>query len=128
MIYVCAGAAGPSRAWLEALNPGGRLIFPLAPEGVLGGMLLIRRPDKGEIWPAKFVGRAQFIGCVGLQDEMMGQRLAQAFSSDWDRVQSLRLDNAPDDSCWFAGDGWWLSTAAVDDKENMSGDGAEPRS
>jgi len=26
-------------------------------------------------------------------------------------VRSLHLDGSPDDSCWFAGDGWWLSTA-----------------
>jgi protein-L-isoaspartate(D-aspartate) O-methyltransferase len=30
-IYVCAGAAQPSRTWLDALRPGGRLLFPLAP-------------------------------------------------------------------------------------------------
>jgi protein-L-isoaspartate(D-aspartate) O-methyltransferase len=116
LIYVCAGAAGPSRTWLEALRPGGRLLFPLAPEGVLGGMLLIRRPREDSIWPAKFVGRAQFIGCVGLQDKAVGQRLAIAFAKDWQRVQSLRLEDAPDDTCWFAGDGWWLSTAAAGNK------------
>jgi protein-L-isoaspartate(D-aspartate) O-methyltransferase len=26
-------------------------------------------------------------------------------------VQSLRIDEAIDDTCWFAGDGWWLSTS-----------------
>jgi protein-L-isoaspartate(D-aspartate) O-methyltransferase len=97
--------------WLDALRPGGRLLFPLAPKGVFGGMLLITRPEQGSIWPAKFVSRAAFIGCVGLQDEEVGQRLGQAFSKDWDRVRSLRLNGSPDDSCWFAGDGWWLSTA-----------------
>lgn len=112
LIYVCAGAAQPGRAWLDALRPGGRLLFPLAPSGVFGGMLLITRPDKESAWPAKFVSRAAFIGCVGLQDEEAGQRLTEAFSKNWDRVRSLRLDgSSPDDSCWFAGDGWWLSTA-----------------
>jgi protein-L-isoaspartate(D-aspartate) O-methyltransferase len=24
-------------------------------------------------------------------------------------VRSLRLDVSPDDTSWFAGDGWWLS-------------------
>jgi protein-L-isoaspartate(D-aspartate) O-methyltransferase len=111
LIYVCAGAARPDRMWLDALSPGGRLLFPLAPKEVFGGMLLIARPDQGSAWPAKFVSRAAFIGCAGLQDLEAGQRLVEAFSKDWDRVRSLRLDGSPDDSCWFAGDGWWLSTA-----------------
>jgi protein-L-isoaspartate(D-aspartate) O-methyltransferase len=111
LVYVCAGAAQPSRGWLDALHPKGRLMFPLAPQGVLGGMLLITRPDQGSVWPAKFIGRAAFIGCVGLQDEETGHRLTEAFSKNWGRVHSLRLDGSPDDSCWFAGNGWWLSTA-----------------
>lgn len=111
LIYVCAGAAQPSRMWLDALRPGGRLLFPLAPQGVFGGMLLITRPDQGSAWPAKFVTRAAFIGCAGLQDEEAGRRLTEAFLKNWDRVSSLRLDGSPDDSSWFAGDGWWLSTA-----------------
>jgi protein-L-isoaspartate(D-aspartate) O-methyltransferase len=110
LIYVCAGAAQPSRTWLDALRPGGRLLFPPAPTGVFGGMLRITRPDQGSTWPARFVTRAAFIGCVGLQDEEAGHRLTDAFSKNWDRVRSLRLDGSPDDSCWFAGDGWWLST------------------
>ena len=111
VIYVCAGAAQPATEWLAALRPGGRLVFPLAPEGVLGGMLMITRPDEGAAWPAKFLGRAQFIGCAGLQDADAGRRLAEAFAKGWESVQSLRRGDAPDDTCWFAGDGWWLSTA-----------------
>ena len=118
LIYVCAGAAQPAREWLDALRPGGRLIFPLAPVGVLGGMLLIKHPDQGPVWPARFRGRAQFIGCIGLQDEDAGRRLTEAFLNGWERVRSLRLDSAVDETCWFAGDGWWLSTA---DAEAASG-------
>jgi protein-L-isoaspartate(D-aspartate) O-methyltransferase len=114
LIYVCAGAAQPDKEWLDALRPGGRLIFPLAPVGVLGGMLLIKRPEQGAVWPAQFRGRAQFIGCIGLQDEDAGRRLTEAFLNGWERVRSLRLDNAVDDTSWFAGDGWWLSTAEAD--------------
>jgi len=114
LIYVCAGAAQPAKEWLDALRPGGRLIFPLAPAGVLGGMLLVKRPDEGAVWPAKFRGRAQFIGCIGLQDEDAGRRLTEAFSNGWERVRALRRDDAVDDTCWFAGDGWWLSTADVE--------------
>ncbi|GLH81243.1 O-methyltransferase [Bradyrhizobium sp. SSBR45G] len=113
VIYVCAGAAKPSRSWLNSLRPGGRLLFPLAPQGVFGGMLLITRPGTGPAWPATFVSRAAFIGCVGLQDEEGGRRLSEAFSGAWDAVRSLHLDGPPDDSCWFAGDDWWLSTQEV---------------
>jgi protein-L-isoaspartate(D-aspartate) O-methyltransferase len=69
LIYVCAGASQPSREWLGALRPGGRLLFPLAPKDVFGGMLLVTRPAEVSAWSAKFVSRAAFIGCVGLQDE-----------------------------------------------------------
>lgn len=111
VIYVCAGAAQPAAEWLAALRPGGRLVFPLAPEGMLGGMLMVTRPEQGTAWPAKFLSRAQFIGCAGLQDADAGRRLAEAFARGWESVQSLRRGDAPDETCWFAGDGWWLSTA-----------------
>jgi protein-L-isoaspartate(D-aspartate) O-methyltransferase len=84
--------------WLDALRPGGRLLFPLAPKGVLGGMLLVTRADQRSTWPAKFVSRAAFVGCIGLQDEDAGRRLAEAFSDGWDRVRSLRLQGSPDEA------------------------------
>jgi len=111
VIYVCAGASQPAVEWLEALHPGGRLVFPLAPAGVLGGMLMITRPQQGVAWPAKFLSRAQFIGCAGLQDAEAARRLAEAFAKGWESVQSLRRGDSPDATCWFAGDGWWLSSA-----------------
>jgi protein-L-isoaspartate(D-aspartate) O-methyltransferase len=114
VIYVCAGITQPSWSWLEALHPGGRLLFPLQSTDGVGGMLRLRRPRHGVSWPAKFVSRASFIGCVGLQDEDAGRRLKQAFASHWDQVRSFRIDDARDDTCWFAGDGWWLSTAQAD--------------
>jgi protein-L-isoaspartate(D-aspartate) O-methyltransferase len=113
-IYVCAGITQPSWTWLDALRPGGRLLFPLQPEGGFGGMLRLQRPSHGLSWPAKFVSRAGFIGCIGQQDADAGRRLKQAFSSRWDQVRSFRMDDAKDDTCWFAGDDWWLSTAAPD--------------
>jgi protein-L-isoaspartate(D-aspartate) O-methyltransferase len=113
-IYVCAGITQPSRAWIDALRPGGRLLFPLQPPLGLGGMLLIERPLHDTAWPARFVSRAAFVGCVGQQDAAAGARLAAAFAGRWDQVRSFRIDDAPDDSCWYAGDGWWLSTTAAD--------------
>lgn len=87
-------------------------MFPLAPEFGLGGMLRVTRPQAGDRWPATFVSRARFIGCTGLHgDPEDRERLINAFTEGWDRVRSLRFDDRTDRTCWFAGDGWWLSTA-----------------
>ncbi|MDP6705703.1 MAG: rRNA adenine N-6-methyltransferase family protein [Alphaproteobacteria bacterium] len=113
VIYVNAGATAPHQAWLAALRPGGRLIFPLVPGWDLGGILLVRREASG--LSARFVSRASFIACDGGQDEGTAERLRDAFrGDDWNEVRSLRLTpEAPDDSCWFAGEGWWLSKRAL---------------
>jgi protein-L-isoaspartate(D-aspartate) O-methyltransferase len=113
-IYVNAGSTQPSRSWLDALHPGsGRLLFPLQPLGKLGGMLLVERPSVGTTWPARFVCRAAFIAREDTpQVEPMGQRLADAFSKgEAEAVHSLRRKGTPGATCWYAGDGWWLSTA-----------------
>jgi protein-L-isoaspartate(D-aspartate) O-methyltransferase len=40
--------------------------------------------------------------------------LKDAFAKGWENVRSLHLDSAPDQTCWFAGDGWWLSTTEAE--------------
>jgi protein-L-isoaspartate(D-aspartate) O-methyltransferase len=111
-VYVCAGITQPSWSWLDALRPNGRLVFPLHPVGAGGGMLMIRRPEQGLLWPAHFISPAWFIPCVGPQDDEAGRRLSSAFAKgDAKTVRSFRIDDPVDDTCWFAGDGWWLSTA-----------------
>ncbi len=114
-VYVNAGITQPSWTWLDALRPGGRLLFPLQPMRGLGGMLLTQRPrEGGSAWPARFVSRAAFILCQDRQDDATSSGLAAAFSGDdWQAVSSLRLDDAPDATCWFSGDRWWLSTAGA---------------
>jgi protein-L-isoaspartate(D-aspartate) O-methyltransferase len=115
-IYVNAGITQPSWSWLDALRPGGRLIFPLHAPGAVGGMLLIKRPRHGFIWPAKFVSHAAFISCTGPQDEDAGRRLTAVFArGSLDAVRSFRIDDSVDDTCWFRGDEWWLSTAVPED-------------
>ena len=110
-IYVNAGITQPSWAWLDALHPHGRLIFPLQPTSGMGAMLKVTRPEHGAVWPAKFITRAGFILCQGPQDQNTSRDLAKAFGRGGTRlVQSLRLDEPIDLTCWVAGDGWWLST------------------
>lgn len=115
VIYVNAGATEPLQVWLDALRPGGRLIFPLTPGWDYGGMLLVTRRDGNSAFDAQFVTRVGFIPCVGAQDEILLPRLKAAFQNpNWLKVRSLRVkESEPDSSCWFAGESWWLSTATV---------------
>ncbi|MBJ7535246.1 methyltransferase domain-containing protein [Rhodomicrobium vannielii ATCC 17100] len=115
-IYVNAGITQPCAAWLHALRHNGRLLFPLQPENGFGGMLLVQKPaEGGSVWAARFVSRAVFVACQARQDQEKGQGLVAAFSrGDFADVKSLRLDDTPDDTCWFNGGDWWLSTQAPD--------------
>jgi protein-L-isoaspartate(D-aspartate) O-methyltransferase len=115
LIYVCVGTTQPYQAWLDAMRPGARLLFPMQPDQGAGGMLLIQRPDdQTRDWPARFLSRSRFTCCEGPRDAVAGSRLAEAFSSGWREVRSFRVGSASDDTSWFAGDGWWLSTEAID--------------
>ncbi|HEY3988480.1 MAG TPA: protein-L-isoaspartate(D-aspartate) O-methyltransferase [Acidobacteriaceae bacterium] len=112
VLYVSAGATAPLAVWLDALKPGGRLLFPLTPDEGAGAMLLITRSD-GDAWPARFLFQAQFVGCIGARDEAESERLEEAFRNrSWHKVKSLYRNDSPGESCWLAGRGWWLSTEA----------------
>ena len=106
-VYVNAGITQPSWAWLAAMHPGGRLLFPLH-----SGRLRLAPPRGGGLaWPARVVSRAGFIACQGLQAPETGRRLALAFAAGgWERVSSIRLDGKPGETCWFSGGDWWRST------------------
>lgn len=110
IIYVSAGATRPLDSWLDALRPGGRLLFPLTPRAGLGGMLLVTR-SADTAFEARFVHAATFIPCMGARDDNEAGKLGQAFARGnmWD-VKSLRRGVPPDASSWFAGKDWWLST------------------
>jgi len=110
VLYVNAGATGPLDVWLDALRPKGRLLFPMTPAEGAGAMLLITKQADGG-FAARFLLQVQFVPCVGARDEKTAQRLTEAFrSNEWRKVKSLHRNDAPDESCWFAGDGWWLSS------------------
>jgi protein-L-isoaspartate(D-aspartate) O-methyltransferase len=110
VIYVSAGATAPLAIWLDALRPKGRLIFPLTPAEGVGAMLLVtRRSD--DRFDASFVSPALFVPCVGGRDDKTAQRLTEAFRrGGLESVSSLYRNEPVDQTCWFAGDGWWLST------------------
>jgi protein-L-isoaspartate(D-aspartate) O-methyltransferase len=113
-IYVNAGATEPLAVWLDALKPGGRLLFPLTPAAGAGAMLLVTRPaDPREdgIFAARFLMQVQFVHCDGARLAATAERLTEAFRGRrWPEVKSLHRQGAPDESCWCWGSGWWLST------------------
>jgi protein-L-isoaspartate(D-aspartate) O-methyltransferase len=116
LIYVNAGATTPLSLWLDALLPGGRLLFPLTPDGAgampgPGGMLLVTRTRSGS-FDARFIMPVMFIPCVGARDPETAKKLAAAFQrGDMKNVRSLHRNTTPDETCWCSGPGWWLSTA-----------------
>jgi protein-L-isoaspartate(D-aspartate) O-methyltransferase len=113
VVYVCAGATAPVRAWLDALAMEGRLIFPMTPQWDRGGMLLVTRKPEG--FAARFVSPAWFVPCLGAQDPVEAEALSAAISRGGSGdVRSLRLaPQTPDETCWLAGAGWWLSTREI---------------
>ena len=118
-LYVSAGASHPDPSWLDALRPGGRLLFPLTGGGVrsgAGGMLLVRRPatPPPPAYAARFLDRVSFIACAGARDDAEAARLAAVFAEGGeDTVRSLWRGTPDGASVWFAGDGWSLSTEPV---------------
>ena len=110
-IYVNAGALEPYACWRNVLRPGGRLLFPLEAPGAVGAMLLVQRGESATRWPARFLFPVAFIACEAPRDSTAERRLAARLADEsWRKVRSLRFD-APDETCWLAGDGWFLSTA-----------------
>lgn len=110
VIYVNAGVTQVPGVWLDALNVGGRLLAPLTPNEGFGGMLLVTRETQ-DAFAARLLARVGFIPCAGARDEAQAAALARAFDTGtFANVRSLRRSTPPDDSAWYVGMGWWLST------------------
>ena len=112
VIYVNAGVSSPPRHWFDALTIGGRLVLPLVSGSSVGAMWLIVRVPAG--FEATFLCPARFYPCIGAQAEDV--RLSTAYiEGDPQKVKSLRFDEPQNSSCWYGGNGWWLSTLSVAD-------------
>jgi len=109
VLYVSAACAEPLGIWLDALCLGGRLLFPMESEGSAGRMLLVTKQEE-QTYLARFLCAVQFVACIGAQDLNAASELDAAFKrGNWESVTTLRRDEPPDESCWCAGKGWWLS-------------------
>jgi protein-L-isoaspartate(D-aspartate) O-methyltransferase len=116
-IYVNAGATRPVAGWLDALNEGGRLLFPLVGSKGGGVSLLLTRPrlrpgaifigDRGSI-AAKVIGYCGFVPCRDAYDPTEAANVTAAFSG-LSEAQSLIRNDKPEAKAVLIGKGWWLS-------------------
>lgn len=113
LIYVSAGATHPLLAWLEALKPNGRLVFPLTVRNNVGTMLRIQRCAAG--YRATGLFPVAFIPCIGGRDDSNCDSLARALERNSTAgIRSLHVGTPADGTAWCVGQGWWLSTVDVD--------------
>ena len=106
-IYVNAGATEPNGAWLDALNDGGRLVFPLTGENGWGAMLCITRSE-GARWPVKCVSGAGFINLIGARDAKTEAAVSAALRHSGAETARwfLRDDASGGEADWLRGEGW----------------------
>jgi protein-L-isoaspartate(D-aspartate) O-methyltransferase len=121
-IIVNAGVSHVSVAWLDALAAeNGRLLVPLTNADRWGGSLIIeRRAGETQRYSVRYAGQIGIIPCIGGRDPVAEERLRAALArSRLATVRSLRrAPEQPDETCWLTGDGWWLSTAGVDESRS----------
>lgn len=108
IIYVNAGVVAPPLHWLEALKPGGRIIFPWRPTRDIGLAVLATRAGDGI--SARTLGGAWFIPCVGASDERIsikkpGRRAARSIGSI-----ILAKDREPDETAVAIYPDLWFSS------------------
>lgn len=129
-IIVNAGVTHIAMNWLDALSAnGGRLLVPLTNSDGWGGFLLIER-EAGEArhYAARHVSWTGIIDCIGGRDSVAEERVNAAMKrSHMTNIRSLwRASDEPDETCWLAGAGWWLSTASIRSSgQQMDGSAAQ---
>ena len=114
-ILVNAGMTHPHESWLNALRPGGRLLFPLTftvPQmGPIGKGVMTLVTRNGDTWDARIVTMVAIFSGVGLRDESMNDRIREAFmKGQLPSFKRLRRDpHEPEAACWLHGETFCLS-------------------
>jgi protein-L-isoaspartate(D-aspartate) O-methyltransferase len=114
VIVVSAGATHPLPAWLAALKPEGRLLFPLTTTRGPGTMAYLTRKSADQ-FSAMLCGTVFFVDFEGARDPAVSNELAKALKRDKGAsVRSLRCDpHEKDASCWLHGNGWCFSSHEI---------------
>ena len=109
VVYVNAGLAAPDPAWLRALRPGGRLIFPWQPLGPGGVALLVTRDEGG--FRARATMQVSFVSCERAEPP-------RSRHLDWEAVERTRsvwltAVRAPDETATAVYDAVWFSADEI---------------
>lgn len=110
VIYVNAGVVAPPLKWLEALRPGGRLIFPWRPTPQIGIAMLVTRNADG--FACKPLMPSYFIPCVGAGES--APEKVPDFAGAWQSISlRVRAREAPDDTAVAIYERVWFSKQAL---------------
>jgi protein-L-isoaspartate(D-aspartate) O-methyltransferase len=127
-VFVNAGVNFPRVLWLDALNPGGRLIFPLVtmkplPIRVAGAVwhtngysgVMIRVMRAGEQFDATTISSVVIFPCFGSVERDTDEDAAEAIKrNDSESIHSIRRDaHDQEDSCWLHGPDCCISRNSV---------------
>lgn len=120
LVYVNFLIPRPADAWINHLNPDGRLILPLGVtagrcgwrgQGAYGAALMIRRRPKG--FAAIWLGSVSFVageGVLARPPEGSDALRAALRKGGEQRIRSLVWGQpASPERCWLVGNGWALS-------------------
>jgi protein-L-isoaspartate(D-aspartate) O-methyltransferase len=111
IIYVNAGVVAPPARWLEALKPGGRLVFPWRPASNVGLAMLVRRVSGG--FAASSFSSAWFIPCIGASDQAVTLRAPSKTEAAATRSVFLSREREPDETATAIYEELWFSTAEL---------------
>lgn len=108
VVYVNAASGGPLEIWLDALRPGGRLVFPWQPDSDLGVSMLITKTGDG--LSAKVLGPSRFIA---LRSGAGAPSAHGGRDAIWRIASLIRTGHRqPDATSVAVFDQYWFSTTA----------------
>jgi protein-L-isoaspartate(D-aspartate) O-methyltransferase len=108
IIYVNAGVVAPPAAWLHALKPGGRLIFPWRPSEKVALSVLVTRRQAG--FALEPLMPSWFIPCVGASFTGRKAKLPDRAGAQRTRSIWRAADKPPDETATaIIGDVWFSS-------------------
>ncbi len=113
VIYVNAGVVVPPTAWLKALKPGGRLIFPWNPTPELGLTILVTRVNT--VYIAQPLMPAWFIPCMGASDSSQCIKAPRVAEARTIRSLWLTANRKPDVTAVAIYPDMWFSSSQLSD-------------